>query len=213
MNDNIIKIALNYYVGDKSLYDPKCDDFKSLFLSYLSDKNSSTLREGLSLEIAGYKKLNKKHGPDGKHIFTNKLVEVKPTFAYFNEEKNKQQKLRGSGNFNDITYKKIHLKKDWNVISSGFSEHSILYTVEFPFSQIEKDLTEYVDKKVIKNKKVKKGKQQGRFTAPMSYLNWIDASDLYIHHIDLKNLDDFLVKNFAKLLKRRHNEQLSRQVP
>ncbi len=143
--------------------------FVELMELYSTDKNSSTLREFITLKVAGFTATGGKLGFNG-YKGTLK-AEVKPknvTFEIKKDTDGKEMtykvsgkdfkkgdsmylhrgKLNGGGNFTDFTQdrldKHIDTEKTVMMLISGFVEGKLAYVIEFPF--------EHPDfKRVIKN--------------------------------------------------------------
>ncbi|MCJ7426674.1 MAG: hypothetical protein MUO17_06070 [Dehalococcoidales bacterium] len=108
-----------------------------LITMYINDKNSSTIREFITVTLAGYEHEAKKIGYNGyKHDTYGKMLrcEAKPKNCDTNSEN--LYKLRGAGNFSDYTFarlKKDTLQDDLNMLVSGFVDGKLIYIIEFPF--------------------------------------------------------------------------------
>ena len=122
-----------------------------LLTVYMNDKNSSSLREFVTVSIAGYKHNSAKLGYNGyKHsseIGSHSInCEAKPkniqTDGY--ELRKTKPKLNADGSFNDYTYKRLEKDKNsiLNILSSGFIDGELQYIIEFPFSVIENRMKE-----------------------------------------------------------------------
>lgn len=186
-----IDCAINYYVGDRSIFNSQNSLFKNTFLAYVADKNSSTVREAVTLALYGYNKINKKHGADGQDPVTKKLVEVKPQYAHI-DENGKQTLLHGGGTFNDITFTKLELCKDWDVVCSGFAEDKLIFVARFPFKQIHAKLFNFIKKKIKDNTEKTVDETQGRFSTMFGYCQYIDCPELEILHFDKQNAAKFM---------------------
>ena len=130
LNESNIKLAAHVAVGDLSQLHKKDTDFQNLFMSYAQDKNSSTLRERVSMHILDYVSYTAKHGADGYDPATNRLKEVKPI------QSNGIKPIGSSGNFNDLTMELLEKKYDYDIICSLFCKFRLVYLVEFPMSVI-----------------------------------------------------------------------------
>jgi hypothetical protein len=128
-----------------------------LLTVYMNDKNSSSLREFITVSVAGYHHNPEKLGYNGfKHSdeIGGKPIncEAKPkniqTEGYDN--KKTKQKLNAEGSFNDYTEKRLEKdeKANLNVLSSGFIDGELQYIIEFPFSVIEERMKENLKRKV-----------------------------------------------------------------
>ena len=129
ISENNLNIATQLFLGNPNPLLKKDQDFQNLFLSYISDSNSSTIRELVTLHILGYQPYHEKHGADGIDNTTGKLKEVKPKFLY-------EGKLSNTGNFNDMTFDLLEKKKDFDIVCSLFSRDRLIYIVEFPLQLI-----------------------------------------------------------------------------
>lgn len=141
-NENI-DLAIQYALGDNSAFDNLVEGYRNLFLTYLSDSNSSTLRETMVLQFLKYKCHDTKHGMDGYCTITGRQKEVKPCFVV------EGQKVSSSGKFNDVTTELLNKKDGCDVVCSAFYEGRFLYIVEFPFELIKAVLQTKVDNAVI----------------------------------------------------------------
>ena len=126
-----------------------------LLTAYMNDKNSSSLREFVTVSIAGYEHNPNKLGYNGyKHdsqigsISIN--CEAKPkniqTEGY--DTKKTKPKLNGEGGFNDYTVKRLEkdAEANLNLLCSGFIDGELQYILEFPFSAIYERLKQELTK-------------------------------------------------------------------
>lgn len=140
---------------------------------YMNDVNSSTLRELITIELAGYESLPGKLGRDGVDPATNKPKEAKP--------KNFTGKAgNGGGCFNDYTQQRLNkdVADDLDIVHSFFVDGKIAYIVEFNIDAIKDRLQEQITKKCVirKNDYVR--------SAAWSYKYWINHDSLKVHYID-----------------------------
>ncbi len=116
-----------------------------LLTAYINDKNSSSLREFVTVSIAGYKHNPNKLGYNGYKQNTaigGKPIscEAKPkniqTDGY--DQKKNKPKLNGEGGFNDYTIERLKkdIKENLNLLSSGFIDGELQYILEFPFKVV-----------------------------------------------------------------------------
>lgn len=116
-----------------------------LLTAYINDKNSSSLREFVTVSIAGYRHNSNKLGYNGyRHNSTIGAeplnCEAKPkniqTDGY--DLKKTKTKLNGQGSFNDYTIKRLEkdAKSKLNLLCSGFIDGELIYILEFPFTSI-----------------------------------------------------------------------------
>jgi hypothetical protein len=126
-----------------------------LLTAYMNDKNSSSLREFVTVSIAGYTHSAKKLGYNGyKH--TNAIgsialnCEAKPkniqTEGY--DTRKTKAKLNAEGGFNDYTVKRLEkdVQANLNLLCSGFIDGELQYILEFPFSAIYERLASELTK-------------------------------------------------------------------
>lgn len=110
--------------------------FNDLLTAYINDRNSSTIREFLTVSLAGYSHHDAKIGYNGFRQSTaigGTMIscEAKPQNINTEDNKNRKnpRKLNGGGNFTDYTNKR--LKKDLrgklNLLVSGFVDGKLIY--------------------------------------------------------------------------------------
>lgn len=190
LDKEILELAENYFFGDRSQYNALPRVAKLLFDAYFQDKNSSTLREALTLSHNGYEKVDKKQGPDGYHKIRKKFAEVKPQYAHI-DEKNKQTKFSGGGTFNDMTFEKIKEIEDYDMLCSGFAQDKIIFIVRFPTkfiaSYLHSNLTKIIDK------------PKRRKSIKFGYNAYINCPDLEILFFDEQNAKQFMSKDMYKM--------------
>jgi len=127
-----------------------------LLTAYINDKNSSSLREFVTVSIAGYKHNPNKLGYNGfkqNSSIGGKSIscEAKPkniqTDGY--DHKKSKPKLNGEGGFNDYTIERLKkdIKENLNLLSSGFIDGELQYILEFPFKTVYKRLKKQLPKK------------------------------------------------------------------
>lgn len=190
LNKEQLDFAENYFFGDKAVFFNSAPIAQQWFVSYVQDKNSSTVREEVTLYHLGYVKFDKKHGADGKHPVTKKLAEVKPQYAHL-DENGKQKKLNGGGTWNDITEEKLEAIKGYDVLCSGFAEDKCLFIVRFPAEVLIPFLS-------LRLSLIKKRK-----TISFGWNKYKDSPDLEVCHFDEANAAKFMPKTFYKFLKKK----------
>lgn len=132
--------------------------FTDLLTAYINDKNSSSLREFITVVISGYQHNSQKLGYNG--FKQNSAIgggaiacEAKPkniqTDSY--EQRKSKPKLNGEGGFNDYTIERLKkdAKENLNILSSGFIDGELQYILEFPFSIVYKQLKKQLPQKRI----------------------------------------------------------------
>ena len=181
-----------------NLLDKSKDNIISILIDlmtlYINDKNSSTLREIITVLLSGYKHSERKIGFNGfrqTSIGKKLFCEAKPknfdTTEYKKflkkERKNSPAKLNGYGNFSDYTHKRFEKDKKENIsmLVSGFVDGKLIYILEFPFKtdSFIKKLKEQL------NKMFPNGDETGKFlrSASFSYKNYINSDECKINFI------------------------------
>lgn len=193
--------------------------FTDILTMYINDKNSSTIREYITVIMSGYNHSENKIGFNGfkqNSIIGGKPIACEAKPKNFNTEdllsfkagtrKTKPSKLNGAGNFSDYTFARLEKDKKENphMLMSGFVDGKLLYILEFPFN------TEtFIDKlKIQLIKNFPDGKDKlGHFlrSANFDYRDYIDSTELKKIYIlpkeELKNYKDFItIKFYNKLL-------------
>lgn len=214
MNEDLVQIVKCYatrpHAEFSSLLLGKSKDnlisvFTDLLTNYINDKNSSSLREFVTVSIAGYKHNPNKLGYNGfKHDSgisgTPIACEAKPknirSVDY--DLKKTKPKFNGEGGFNDYTPER--LKKDkkvnLNLLSSGFLDGELVYILEFPFSAISKRLQEQLPKV----RKVGEYKRMANFN--FSHYTKIKALKvIYLNKGTLLKSEKYFNRTFFKFLK------------
>ncbi len=167
---------------------------------YLNDKNSSKLRELITLWIAGCKPNLEKLGYNGykMDIESGKRIEceVKPQNV---DKKNK--KLNGGGSFNDYTPERFQkdLEKNPTILVSGFVKGKLIFVFAFPFRCLREKLSSILNKKFGENRR-KKGEYVR--SASFSFKDYKNCPDLKIVYIrkDWQKFRNFLTKDIIKFL-------------
>jgi len=201
---NIIKIystgshqELSSYLLGKSK-DTLIGMLVDLLTMYINDKNSSTIREFITVTFAGYEHKQGKIGYNGFRqdaIIPGKTIkcEAKPKnidteeFERFinGERKTNPAKLNGGGNFTDYTLSRLERdrkEKDLNMLVSGFIDGKLIYIIEFPFNcpdfidNLEKQIKRWQDK--LEGSKSVKG--QFLRSATFDYRHFINCPKLKI---------------------------------
>lgn len=108
-----------------------------LITMYINDKNSSTLREFITVTVAGYRHTEGKIGYNGykQNVYGKPLMcEAKPK----NVRSDGKRKLNGGGNFTDYTHERLErdIKENLHMLVSGFVDGKLIYILEFPFNVI-----------------------------------------------------------------------------
>jgi hypothetical protein len=177
ISSELKKIVVDKALGKDVTADPLLLELLDI---YMNDVNSSTLRELITIEVAGYESIPGKLGRDGVDPVTNKPKEAKP--------KNFTGKSgNGSGCFNDYTQRRLNkdIADDLDIVHSFFVDGKIAYIVEFNIDAIKDRLQEQITTKCVI------GKNDYVRSASWSYMHWVNHDSLKIHYIDHK----FLIKS------------------
>ena len=193
-----------------------------LLTMYINDKNSSTIREFITVTLAGYEH---KHGKIGYNGFKQDAIisgetekcEAKPKniateeFERFKkgERRTKPAKLNGGGNFTDYTptrLKKDKEEKDLNMLVSGFIDGKLIYIIEFPFScpdfmaNLERQIKRWQNK--LEGSRTIKG--QFLRSATFDYRHYIKCPKLRIVFLlrkkELSKYEDYIINGFYEFL-------------
>lgn len=221
MNNELSEILIAYTTHPHKelnalLLDKSKDNLISLFTDlltiYINDKNSSTLREYITISLAGYTHSDKKIGYNGfkqsVQIGGEPIAcEAKP--KNINLENNKKiktpRKHDGGGNFTDYTperLKKDLKKKNLNILTSGFIDGQLIFILEFPFNT-----PSFVKKLKLKLKKrfENKAREKGTFlrSANFSFKDYVYSKKLkivYLNPTALKSTQQHFNKQFFEFL-------------
>jgi hypothetical protein len=193
LTKNNLKLATQYALGKDKQFNTKDEDYKNLFLSYVTDNNSSTIREAVTLNHLGYKQYQDKHGADGIDEARGILVEVKPKGLKAFTKNGKAQKHGGGGNFNDMTMELLESKMGFNVVCSGFLEGRLVYSVEFPIHLIREQL----------EKRIRTAKIGKRVVCSFSHTHY-DSDLLTVHYFDEALAKTILNGPHFNMLKKRN---------
>ena len=217
MNKELVEILKLYSIGthgELSSYligkskDTLIGILVDLITMYINDKNSSTIREFITVTLAGYNHREKKIGYNGfkQDAFSGKTIkcEAKPKNVDTNPKS--IDKLKGYGNFSDYTFARLERDKqeeDLNMLVSGFVDGRLIYILEFPFSCLT--FVENLEKQLMR--RFPKGEDilnEYLRSASFSYRTFIYCKDLKIVYISSKNelqrYQQYIVKDFYKFL-------------
>ena len=195
LSDELINFGKEYVLGNiKKIDDPL---FENIFLSYLNDLNSSSLREAITCKIIGCKWNPNKLGDDGFDSETNSIKEIKPKYIY------DEKKSNGSGNFGDLTHSRLdaYISKNITIVTSLFVKNHLIYIIEFPIKIIEKKLRDQLIQKCDIE-----GNRYCR-SAMFNYKDYIEHEETKILFVNkhLLNLLNCVPKNFLLCIDKKLN--------
>ncbi|GAB5047517.1 hypothetical protein [Thermodesulfovibrio sp. TK110] len=172
---------------------------------YINDKNSSTIREFITVTLAGYQHKIGKIGYNGfRHdtFIPGRTIkcEAKPKNVDTEEfkkhsrgeRKTSPAKLNGGGNFTDYTPNRLEKdikEKDLNMLVSGFIDGKLIYIIEFPFNcpDFVENLKMQIERWQTKLRGSKSIKGQFLRSATFDYRNFIKCKELKIVFLLSKN--------------------------
>ena len=210
----------NYLIGKSK--DTLIGILVDLLTMYINDKNSSTIREFLTVTLAGYEHKKGKIGYNGfkqDTFIPGKTLkcEAKPKnfdteeFEKYKrgERKNSPGKLNGGGNFTDYTparLEKDKQEKDLDMLVSGFADGKLIYIIEFPFTS--PDFVRNLEIKIQKWQKKLKGSKsiKGQFlrSADFDYKDFIKSPNLKIVYLlnkdELAKYEPYISRGFYEFL-------------
>ncbi len=232
MNRELADVVKIYSTGThKELHDCLLGKSKDTLISmlvdlltaYINDKNSSTLREFITVTFAGYEHKGGKIGYNGFKYDTHipgKTIRCEAKPKNFDteeiekfkkgERKTSPAKLNGGGNFTDYTPARLAkdmAEKGLNMLVSGFVNGKLIYILEFPFScpTFRENLEKHLKNWEAKLKGSNNTKGQFLRSAGFDYRAYIDSDDLKV--VFLLNRDEiemykqYISRDFYNILK------------
>lgn len=156
------------------------EETTELLRMYLNDRNSSTLRELITLEVSKVLSIDKKLSYDGYDIYGN-YYEVKP----MNISSTSSKKLDGSGSYNDLTWARHrkYLNECPLVLISGFVDGRLCYIFEVPYITFKEKIEEKLMKYIGETDKKFQYLRSFKFT----YKDWVESPNLNIVYITQKD--------------------------
>jgi hypothetical protein len=201
LTEEIIEIGYKICTGEAETFGNHYAD--KLFFAYLNDVNSSTTREALTAYGCNYKWLNGKLGFDAIDESTGEEKEIKPKLYT-------KIKSSGSGNFSDLTPKRIEKfkNKDFGMINSFFVNNRLAYILEFKFSDILPTIENQVNEKCII------GKNTYARSSQYNYVHYVNSPNLKFHKIDwdLITSTSCINKKFFNALQISYDKQFPKQT-
>jgi hypothetical protein len=148
-----------------------------LMNEYFNDKNSSSLREDMTLRAVGLEQNPEKLGYDA----TTGAWEVKPQNVM---NDGKKKKLNGSGNFTDFTWARHRKYNDDHAIMliSGFVEGRLIYVFQFPYAAF--DFYDHIEYQI--ERRFPDGDVSGQYlrSASFTFKHYKDDDNLKIRYLD-----------------------------
>jgi len=213
MNQDLVQIVTFYAIkphrelNDLLLNKSKdnlISSFTDLLTAYINDKNSSSLREFVTVTISGYEHNPKKLGYNGfkqsSNIGGNPIAcEAKPkniqTDGY--DQRKTKPKFNGEGGFNDYTEERLNkdINENPNILSSGFVDGELQYILEFPFVAVSEQLKKQLpEKRII-----------GTYTrmASFNFSHYVDCPTIKVIYINKQSIErnrKYFNKNFYNFL-------------
>jgi hypothetical protein len=200
----------NYLIGKSK--DTLIGILVDLLTMYINDKNSSTIREFITVTIAGYKHKEGKIGYNGfkqNSFVPGETIKCEAKPKNVDTSLKPLRKLNGGGNFTDYTFERLERdrrEKNLNMLISGFVDGKLIYIIEFPFNYPE--FVKHLHRQL--SRRFKKGKDiTGQFlrSASFDYRYFIKCPDLKIVYIldkkELKKYTPFITKNFYEFLEQK----------
>ncbi|MCD6461637.1 MAG: hypothetical protein J7L61_02725 [Thermoplasmata archaeon] len=182
-----------------------------LITMYINDKNSSTIREFLTVTLAGYSHVEQKIGYNGfkqESIVPGKTIkcEAKPkNVRSVSPGVPIRRKLNGGGNFTDYTFERLKRdsEEDLNMLVSGFVDGRLIYIIEFPFNcdSFVKKIKSQLERRFSGGKDI-----TGQFlrSANFNYKDYIDCPNKKIVFVlsrkELERYRPYIVKGFYETL-------------
>jgi len=180
----------------------------SLVTIYINDKNSSLLREYITVSLAGYTPTNTKIGYNGFKQSTQiggKVIACEAKPQNLNSDDNSKRKnprrLNGGGNFTDYTHKRLakDRKENPNMLISGFVDGELIYVLEFPFN-----CPSFVKRlKIQLKRRFPNGDKSGEFlrSANCTFEHYKNCKELKVVYLENEKLE----KNKKQLTQKYYN--------
>ena len=191
--------------------------FNGLITIYINDKNSSLLREYITVSLAGYTPTNTKIGYNGFKQSTQiggKVIACEAKPQNLNTEDNEKRKnprrLNGGGNFTDYTHKRLakDKKENLSMLTSGFIDGELIYVLEFPFNY-----PPFIKRlKIQLKKRFPNGDKSGEFlrSANFTFEHYKNCKGLKVIYLEKDKLEKYkkqlTQKYYEFLLKKIKNE-------
>ncbi len=205
--------SLNTYLLGKSV-NTLIALLTDLLTMYINDKNSSSIREYITVIVSGYEHSEGKLGYNGfkqDSIGGGKPLNCEAKPKNISSSRKKPGKLNGGGNFSDYTH--ARLEKDIlanpNMLISGFIDGRLFYIFEFPFNHLGfiTRLRSKLDRILPNGDEINKYLRSADF----DFKNYADCPNLRIIYLISKDeLDknrNYFSREFFKFLKERSEHE------
>ena len=183
--------------------------FFEMAAGYICDRNSSTLREYITAEVAGYTHNPNKTGADGHKTLGSTIVgcEVKPKSirkqeweSYLAGQRKKPDVWNGGGGFSDYTWKRLteNKKENLDMLVSGFTDGRLIFILRFPF-----DTPSFIARLEEKlRRRFPNGDEPGIFchNAEFDYRHYIESATLVFRADNLEDFEPMFNRKFYKKL-------------
>ena len=184
------KVILDKALGEDVDADPLLLELLDI---YMNDKNSSTIRELITVLIAGYQPIPGKLDRDALDTITQKEKECKP------KNFNGKTPQRGAACFNDYTRKRFNqdLEDDLDIVGSLFVDGQCAFVIEYNMDSVKDKL----DKQIHEKCEVKSNSYVR--SASWAYDSYVDHESLKIHYINqdlIMNNPKCMVKDFRNAI-------------
>lgn len=177
-----------------------------LLTLYINDRNSSTVREWITIKMAGYERSESKLGYNGYRMAVpdgpKEFCEAKPANVYHRDDGSISRKLSGNGNFTDYTPERLEKDLETNpcMLVSGFVDGQLVYILKFPFRCLESRLRSVLARHFPENRRPEGQYLRG---ASFNFHHYRECKGLEIVFISqsLDRFQDALTPSFYRWLK------------
>jgi len=187
-----------------------------LLTLYLNDANSSTVREWITLHIAGYQPIEGKLGYNGYRMTApaseterKQFCEVKPVNTHHRADGTLSRRLNGGGSFSDYTPERLEKdlgKSDLQMLVSGFVDGHLVYILEFPFSCLERRLRALLKKRFPSGQRKANEYLRG---ASFTFRDYKECDKVRLLHLTepIAHWEDALTREFRNYLVELKNKE------
>ncbi|MCX8008406.1 MAG: hypothetical protein N3A54_01745 [Patescibacteria group bacterium] len=189
MTEETLEKIARYSIGGDNLVLSE-EEYKTVIDFYLQDKNSSSLREIITLMVADVTPYYRKTFYDGFDKFGN-YYEVK----CMSVDDTSKKKLNGGGSYNDMTWFRHDKYKKDNpyILISGFIKGKLIYIFQTKYESF----VPFIDEKIFSSLGKRTDEQKAMNylrSIKFCYTQWKDFDNL--ETIYITNEDSFLTKKY-----------------